>query len=164
MMVKRSGVRSRKYQTRLRIAATMHQVCRESNNEDGQHYWSFVLRSLAALTPGGMSDEEDGEDGEDGERVKLVHEIDFRHPGFRQLFETVDNTRNSEPALFKQAGRKRMRRVPSGIVVERSPPSGLATAHFRPEFLDAMKRGSRPMIEIGEEDYPVSRLVVNGFA
>ncbi|KAK7029490.1 hypothetical protein VNI00_014523 [Paramarasmius palmivorus] len=149
------AVRHRKFQFRMETAATMLAFSREDDNEEDQDLWAFVLRAVAGLRPDGMSDEEEGIDGE--ETISYVHNIDFRHPDFRLLFDEVDRTRLIEKDAFVQAGRKRRRRVATSHVLHRPPPPGLAPSYYNPTYLEAMRRGDKDMVELGPKDHQIAK-------
>lgn len=122
----------------MSVAATMCAVCRERLEEDALMFWQFVLRCLAILGDGGMSDEEDGD--ENGERIKLIRALMWRNPYFRELFALLDSAPDMERQLWSQSGRHRLRRV----VTDRPPlhsrpiPKDLPRSFFSPAFLDSL--------------------------
>ncbi|KAG7090363.1 hypothetical protein E1B28_009483 [Marasmius oreades] len=124
---------------------------RQKEEQEGVEFWSFVLHSVRELDLAGISDDEDSEI--EGQKVKLVHQLDFRHPDFRPLFEMVDHT---TPEKLSRRGRQRPRGVLSPLVTEREPPSGIAPERFKPEYLAAMRAGQKPQIRLGHRDYPVA--------
>ncbi|KAK7019362.1 hypothetical protein VNI00_018106 [Paramarasmius palmivorus] len=150
-----SPARHRKLQYRMQIAATMQKYSREANDEKMQDLWAFVLRSLSQLNADGMSDEEEGIECD--EQVTFVHDLDFRHPDFRRLFEKVDDTRSLEKDIFNQSGRHRRRRVAIHRLSERKPPPALSPTFYRPSYLLAMQRGDKEKVQLGPEDYSISR-------
>ncbi|KAK7017900.1 hypothetical protein VNI00_018543, partial [Paramarasmius palmivorus] len=149
--------RNRKYHRRLDLAVIMQSISRENQDIKGMKYWAYVIRSICHLTEEGMSDEEEGI--EDDEEIVFVHQIDFRHPDFRSLFDDVDNTRYNRPDIFDQRGRKRRRRVISQRIVEREPPSNLPPTYLRTTYLDAIHNGERRTVQLGDYDYPASEFL-----
>ena len=134
----------------MEIAARMQRKCREDSDEEGEGRWAFILRSIDALSPAGMSDEEPGFDRE--EKVKYVHNIEFRHPGFRTIFHDVDATPENEPLVFSKRGAKRVRRIFTGQVAKRRPPPGLAPQLLPPSYRKLMERGLIEAVSLGSDD------------
>ncbi|KAJ3709853.1 hypothetical protein C8R42DRAFT_692186 [Lentinula raphanica] len=114
-----------KFNRRQRIAAKMIAMCKAFGDNDGLHFWSYVLQVLDHLTYLGMSDEETAIDEDSTEPLKYVFILHFRHPDFRPLFEYVDNTPYMYPECFPQSGPRRLKRVDTQHVVTRSAPSKL---------------------------------------
>ncbi|KAH7877307.1 uncharacterized protein C8R40DRAFT_995220, partial [Lentinula edodes] len=100
-----------KLQRRLRIASMMLANCKSSGNEDGVFFWSYILRSLDSLASTDMSDEETVCDKEDHSHFRIVMDPVSRHPAFRILFRYVDDAPSLYPDLFKQCGKKPLKRV-----------------------------------------------------
>ncbi|KIK60919.1 hypothetical protein GYMLUDRAFT_167117, partial [Collybiopsis luxurians FD-317 M1] len=143
-----------KFTSRQEVATVMLQHTSLSNDQKGTELWSYVLRCLNELTQDGLSDEEDGSEGD--EEVKLVADLDFRHPDLRLLFQKVDNTRLSHPDIFVLAGQRKIKRVLGSRIVVCKPPPDLSLVFFRPEYL-----GARPISEADVEgkEWPVSRFI-----
>lgn len=140
---------TQKFARRQAIASVMIEVCDEKGNVQGTQFWRDVLEAIDILTAGGMSDEEDGADG--NESVKLVKDMDYRHPDFRKLFKEVDNVRTKNPSIFRNAGRKRMRRVYVSETTSRPPPPNVPSSYYRQEYLDSMKQGKVPKVKLRED-------------
>ncbi|KIK53115.1 hypothetical protein GYMLUDRAFT_63880 [Collybiopsis luxurians FD-317 M1] len=79
-----------KFTSRQEVASIMLQLARSSNDQKGIEVWSYILLCLAELTQDGLSDEED--DLEGNEQIRLVADLDFRHPDLHLLFQKVDHT------------------------------------------------------------------------
>ncbi|KAL0059889.1 hypothetical protein AAF712_013304 [Marasmius tenuissimus] len=148
------GSRLVKYDRRLYTAITMSREARKQGDRDGEKFWQYVNRSVRELQLPGMSDDEDGKD-EDGKDIKLVHQVGFRHPGLRDVFEVTDQARYHEPALEK-SGRPRPRGVLSPRIVDRTPPNGISPQRFRPQYIEEMKIGEKQQVEFGADDYLVA--------
>ncbi|KAJ8089798.1 hypothetical protein PM082_018374 [Marasmius tenuissimus] len=156
-----SSGRYKKYHRRMRIAATMHRKCRADGREEEEERWGFILCSVDALTAAGMSDEENGYDEDLEEDVTYVHEVDFRHEGFRRVLDGVDDAPEAEPSVFSKKGRKRKRRVRSGIVKKHKPPPHLAPQLFRASYLDIMQKGLIEMVPLGSDDEEAARYLAD---
>ncbi|KAH7875037.1 hypothetical protein F5879DRAFT_785196, partial [Lentinula edodes] len=100
-----------KLQRRLRIASMMLTDCKSSRNEDGVFFWSYILRSLDSLAYTGMSDEETVCDKDNHSLFRIVTDPVSRHPAFRILFRYVDDAPSLYSDLFKQSGKKPLKRV-----------------------------------------------------
>ncbi|KAJ3831544.1 hypothetical protein F5878DRAFT_549413, partial [Lentinula raphanica] len=124
-----------KFQRRQGIAARMIATCKASGDRDGLHFWSYAMQALDCLTYLGMSDEEDGYDEDNTEPLKYVFVLPFRHTDFQPLFQYVDNIPDVYPDFFPQAGRKRMKRVGTQIMVTRPAPPDIP-----PPLLDSNHR------------------------
>ncbi|KAK1234362.1 hypothetical protein PQX77_002436 [Marasmius sp. AFHP31] len=150
------SVRKKKFKDRELVASTMQQHCRDSGDHSNEIMWGYLIRSLWEFGEDGMSDEENGQ--QDGKKVKFVHGIDFRHPDFDPLFRViVDNARKEHPGIFPSRGRDRDPRIPSGRIVQRTPPPGIAEGRFRPGYLEARAREGNPYTEFAAYDFPASR-------
>lgn len=124
----------------------MVEVCEEKGDAQGAQFWRDVLEAIVVLTVGGMSDEEDGTDG--NERVRLVKDMDYRHPDFGELFKHVDNVRIKNTSIFRNVGRKRIRRVYVSEMTSRPPPPNIPSSYYRPEYLDSMTQGEVPKVKL----------------
>lgn len=124
----------------------MIEACEQKGDDQGLKFWRDVLSAVDILTVDGMSDEEDGIDGD--EQVRYVKDLDFRHPDFRTLLKKVDKTRTTETTIFTRIGRKSLRRVYVSQTTSRSPPSGLPSSFYRPEYLELIMKGKVPMVEL----------------
>ncbi|KAJ3780260.1 hypothetical protein GGU10DRAFT_279696, partial [Lentinula aff. detonsa] len=133
---------SQKFKWRQAIATSEQQACREKGDKEGDNCWGFVLYSVSALQVDGMSDEEDGVDN--GKEVKSVADLAFRPSELRNLFRTVDLTRDRTD--LGQGGRKFKRRVEVAKKVERAPPADIPSSF--------MKSGHRNKNSV-EESNPV---------
>ncbi|KAK1225024.1 hypothetical protein PQX77_012042 [Marasmius sp. AFHP31] len=152
----RSRSTKKKFQDRELVALTMQQHCRNSGDPSDEIVWSYIIRSLREFGEDGMSDEENGQ--QDGKEVKFVHGIDYRHPDFDLLFRIVtDNARKDYPGVFSSAGRDRHPRIPSGRIIQRTPPPGVAENRFRPGYLEARAREGNPYEDFAAYDFPTSR-------
>ncbi|KAL0563705.1 hypothetical protein V5O48_018359 [Marasmius crinis-equi] len=149
--------RLRKHDRRRGLSCIMLQASLERDDSEEVKRWAFAVRAIDQLTTDGMSDEEDGR--HEGEPVKLVHGVDYRHPDFVPFFHDMDNVRSVETAIFDQGGKKRIPRTPSGRMDARTPPPGIPPQLIRPEYLEAMRRGDLPMVELGLDEESVSSYV-----
>lgn len=127
----------------------MIEVCEEKGDIQRAQFWRDVLEAIEVLTVGGMSDEEDGVEG--NESVRLVKDVDYRHPDFRKLFRKVDDVRTKNTSIFKNVGRKRMRRVYVPEMTSRPPPPNMPPSYYRQEYLDSMKQGKVPEVELQKD-------------
>jgi hypothetical protein len=117
---------------------------RKAGREQGVTFWSYVTDTLNHLGVHGMSDEEDAKLnvslGEEGvmvqQHVRLVLDLDWRHPSFRKLFELIDKTKGIEDLIFSQVGNARLPRHRVAKVSNRSPPKNLPRGFFRDNFFD----------------------------
>ncbi|KAJ3754955.1 hypothetical protein EV360DRAFT_50623, partial [Lentinula raphanica] len=121
---------SKKFQRRQQIAARMISVCEASGDDEGLHFWIYILQALDHLTYLGMSDEETGFDEDSGEPLKYVYILPSRHTGFQPLFQYVDNIPDVHPSFFPQTGLRRWKRVHTHISGTRQAPNAT------PPFID----------------------------
>ncbi|KAE9384184.1 hypothetical protein BT96DRAFT_801948, partial [Gymnopus androsaceus JB14] len=135
-----------KFERRQAIASVMIEVHEKKGDMQGFQFWREVLESIDILTIGGMSDDEEGT--EENETVRLVKDLDFRHPDFRNLFRKVDNVRTRNPSIFRNSGRKRMRRVYVPEMTSHQPPPNMPSSYYRQEYLDSMKQGKVPSVKL----------------
>ncbi|KAJ3970635.1 hypothetical protein EV361DRAFT_801685, partial [Lentinula raphanica] len=129
---------SQKFERRISIATIMAETSQDRGDAQRATFWSDVILSLNLLTVDGMSDEEDSVDS-GNQSIRIVKDLDFRHPDFRLLFQRVDQTRTAEPMIFGKAGRKRTGRRYSSQVIEHADPPCLPRSFYRPQYLDEHK-------------------------
>lgn len=130
----------------------MIQHSRRIGDEAALAFWTATLRSLQFLRTDGMSDEETEDQGE--EKVRLVKDLHFRDPAFTDLWQYVDNVPITMKSLFTQRGPKRLCRVFTDELTNRSPPKNLPRTFYRPEYLELMKSGRVPYTPTGD-DVPI---------
>ncbi|KAJ3781481.1 hypothetical protein GGU11DRAFT_749141 [Lentinula aff. detonsa] len=148
--------RKAKFERRQAIASVMIEVHEKKGDVQGLQFWREVLEAVDILTIGGMSDEE--EVTEENERVRLVKDLDFRHPDFHELFRRVDNVRTRNPSIFRNIGRKRMRRVYVPEMTSRQPPPNMPSSYYRQEYLDSMNQGEVPNVKFQKDlDFTIPR-------
>ncbi|THV01479.1 hypothetical protein K435DRAFT_655203, partial [Dendrothele bispora CBS 962.96] len=137
-----------KFQSRREIASTMVEHSQDNGDEEGLSFWKATLDAISMLKSDGMSDEDSDHEGQ--EKVKVVRDLKFRHTDFKALFQHVDSTPRVMKRLFNQSGKKRLRRVFSSEISDRSPPPNLPSTFYRPEYLDLMKKGILPWVVVQE--------------
>ncbi|KAJ4474060.1 hypothetical protein C8J55DRAFT_407751, partial [Lentinula edodes] len=142
---------NQKLERRVQIAAAMIQIAQARGNEQQYACWSDILKSLSRLGIAGMSDDEDVLDTQ-GKKGIVVYSPGFRHSQFDELFDQVDSTRSLEKHLFTGVGRKRLLRIRGQEQVERSPPANLSQSYYRPDYLEAMRKGLVTQVEIAAGD------------
>ncbi|KAJ3885560.1 hypothetical protein GG344DRAFT_30663, partial [Lentinula edodes] len=142
---------NQKLERRVQIAAAMIQIAQARGNEQQYACWSDILESLSRLGIAGMSDDEDVLDTQ-GKKGIIVYSPGFRHSQFDELFDQVDSTRSLEKHLFTGVGRKRLLRIRGQEQVERSPPANLSRSYYRPDYLEAMRKGLVTQVEIAAGD------------
>lgn len=141
----------------------MIQVCEETGEIQRAQFWREVLECVEILTVDGMSDEEDGTEGD--ESVRLVKDLDYRHPDFRKLFKKVDNVRTKNSSIFKNTGRKRIRRVYVSEMTSRPPPTNIPSSFCCQEYLDYMRQQLVPNVKLHEDSgLTVPQLVCSCFS
>lgn len=152
-----------KWDQRRAIASVMIQVCEEKGEIQRAQFWREVLESVEILTVDGMSDEEDGTEGD--ESVRLVKVLDYRHPDFRKLFKKVDDVRMKDSSIFRNTGRKRLRRVYVSEITSRPPPTNIPSSYCCQEYLDYIGQQSAPNVKLHENSgFTIPRLVCSCFA
>lgn len=123
---------------------TQHSRC--TGDDRAITFWTGTLRSLQYLQADGMSDEETEE--QEGEKVRVVKDLWFRNPAFNDLWQYVDELPAQMKSLFEQSGAKRLRRVFSEEVSDRSPPKNLPRTFYRQDYLGLMKKGEVPYVPV----------------
>ncbi|THU94036.1 hypothetical protein K435DRAFT_669156, partial [Dendrothele bispora CBS 962.96] len=147
-----------KLKRRMQICSIMMEKNEARNDEKELLFWAGMLVATEKLGKEGMSSEDEGFSGQ--EKVKLVKDLDFRHPEFRVLFEFLDKLRPSNP-FFNQAGRKAIPRVLCDTISKREPPSNLPPAFYRPEYLEKMNKGQVQKVALAmgiDAEYSIPRL------
>jgi hypothetical protein len=146
---------------RTKIAAEMIRICEQYGNEEQAEFWRYILRGLDILKDPGMSDEEDGTEeiivnGVVTEReVRMVKNLWFRHESFREVFQIVDGTRETETMIFSQAGRARIPRKRVEDLDLRQPPVGMPRSMFREEYLDRLLDFEIDDLEFSTEEFHI---------
>ncbi|KAK7434700.1 hypothetical protein VKT23_020064 [Stygiomarasmius scandens] len=138
-----------KFDRRQQTCSAMMDFAHKQGDVKDLAFWASLLTCTEVLTVNGMSDEEDGIDA--GEVIKLVSELDFRHPDFHPIFSLIDSTRESEDEIFTSVGRKRMRRIYTGVTnSDRIPPENLPPSYYRPEYLQHMLLSHDSSVKLAE--------------
>ncbi|KAK7448413.1 hypothetical protein VKT23_013677 [Stygiomarasmius scandens] len=137
-----------KFMNRQQISSIMARHSESIGNDEALSFWTAALSVVNLLQADGMSDEETAYEGE--EQVKVVKQPAFRHPGLASLFRHVDSAPKEMKSLFDQGGRKRLRRVFSSEISQRRPPPNLPITFYRSEYLDLMRKGLVPWVEVQE--------------
>ncbi|KAF9044495.1 hypothetical protein BDP27DRAFT_1244113, partial [Rhodocollybia butyracea] len=116
----------------------------EENDKDSLQFWEYSLRLTKHLGDGGMSEDEDSFEAVniDGRtekvRVKVIKDLDFRHPSIAAHYEQVDATpqHGVEDLIFSARRRPRIERIRVSDITVRSPPEGLSALVYRPGYLE----------------------------
>ncbi|KAK7435879.1 hypothetical protein VKT23_019410 [Stygiomarasmius scandens] len=137
-----------KFDARQRICVLKIQYARRQGDKKQLIFWTEALKSIVRLTVDGMSDEESDVIGE--EDVKIVKSPEFRHPEFSSLFQYIDGIPHSDPQsnLFRNSGRKRLRRIYSFDTVTRRPPEDLPVSYYRLEYVEQLRRKVGPCVSV----------------
>ncbi|KAH7871265.1 uncharacterized protein C8R40DRAFT_1024592, partial [Lentinula edodes] len=136
-----------KLERRIQIASAMVQIAQALDNEQQYNCWSDILNALSRLGIAGMSDDDEVLDTQ-GKQGIIVYSPAFRHSQFDELFDKVDMTRALEKHFFTGVGRKRLPRIRGEEQVKRSPPANLPQSYYRPDYLEAMRKGLMIQVEI----------------
>ncbi|KAE9401697.1 hypothetical protein BT96DRAFT_596154 [Gymnopus androsaceus JB14] len=157
----KTNSRHTKAKGRADIASAMIEFCRETGDEDGLKFWQHSLRLTKHLGDGGMSEDESSfKTVKIGSRtkkvrVKVIKDLDFRHPSIAAHYDQVDAAPSVNGIVFGTAGRNRMERVRVSQVRVRNPPQGLSASVYRPGYLESLLPHELAALHLDPNSFPL---------
>ncbi|KAE9389253.1 hypothetical protein BT96DRAFT_890163 [Gymnopus androsaceus JB14] len=146
---------------RADVATAMIDYCRQINDKDGVEFWQYSLRLTKHLGEGGMSEDETSyKTVQVGSRrkkvrVKVIKDLDFRHPSIAAHYEQVEAAPGINDLVFSAAGKHRMERIRISQVKEKRPPEGLSASVYRPGYLENLLPHELAALHLDPNPFPL---------